>query len=271
MRAVWTLTAVMVAAPALAGSAWTVREGSGAVSVGFTHEAFERFYKGEEETDGPGETGIEQRSATLSATYGILPSLALDLDLAYTRVSFAEEDDVGGLADTRIGLSYALLDEFAEAPLSLAVRVGGIVAGTYDVKRATPNSPGEGAHGIVAAIGFGRSWGATGAWSFGDVGARYRADGVPADAFGSLGSGYSLQGAYVTAAVVHSRALSGSDIGDEGFEFTELKEVWTNVEAGVGYEHGASGLSVGLTYAQTVAGRNTGQKQIVSAGLGWAY
>lgn len=82
---------------------------------------------------------------------------------------------------------------------------------------------------------------------------------------------WMFAGAYVTGALVHSRGLSGSDIGDPDFVFTELKEVWTNAEVGVGYVHAASGIGAGVTYAQTLSGRNTGQKQIFSASLSWDH
>jgi len=69
------------------------------------------------------------------------------------------------------------------------------------------------------------------------------------------------------------RSTSGKDLGDPDFDPSkpgELKEVVQNIEASIGVQD-SGGRYYSFYYANTVAGRNTGKKNIfgVSVNLPW--
>jgi hypothetical protein len=76
---------------------------------------------------------------------------------------------------------------------------------------------------------------------------------------------FTLSGAYR-----HVEGLDGDDIGETGFRFSEVKEVIRNMEAGLGYRDGG-GRYYQVFYARTVAGRNTGDKDIFGVSASFSF
>jgi hypothetical protein len=70
----------------------------------------------------------------------------------------------------------------------------------------------------------------------------------------------------VNVAYRHVQSLSGSDIGDPGFTFPELKEINQIFEAGLGYRD-SGGRYYQIFGAFNVDGRNAGDKIILGASL----
>lgn len=257
-----------------AQSAWIPAEGKFQVAPSYVFQSFRNIWMG-----GPHETRLSddviQHTASVSLEYGLSESLAFDTSLGYTRVESRAfgpgvlKDD--GLADTRIGLRYRLLDERISklewAP-TLTLRAGGIVRGSYE--SGVPFAPGDGANGGEFSLLAAKAFGTSGFGLYGEAGYRVRSRPVPDDFFSSIGV-YQQFGAFtVHTAFQNTQGLSGFNIGDPGFTFPALKEINRIVEVGVGY------TDSGRRYYQifgavSVDGRNTGDKRIlgVSASFGF--
>lgn len=251
---------------AQAQSVYLPNAGEVIITPQYTYESYDRFWLGKEKFDIP---RITQHTGLIQAEYGVCPAFALDLAVGYSTSSFhpagPDPDDFDGLIDTLLGARWKFLDESKfECPLtpSLALRVGGIIEGSYDTSATLPHAPGDGASGFETSLLWGKQIGDTGLALFGDFGWRHRTEGVPEDLFGSAGLSYTLP-ARVTFnfAYRHNQGLSGDDIGDPGFTFPHLKEVWQRLEGGIGYTD-KGGRYYQLFYARTIDGRNTGEKNI---------
>jgi hypothetical protein len=224
---------------ATAQDAWLPRAGDKSISAVYTFQTFENFFLAESKATYPFGRSVQQ---TWFATfeYGLTESLALDLTAAYTYTSTSASPDSPagvvdeGLADTAVGLRWRIVDEFeASSAPTLTLRVGGIVAGTYDV--GLPYSSGDGASGVEVALLAGRDFGARGFGLYGELGYRHRAEHVPADLVAQVGAYKTFGGWSASAGLRQVRALSGSDIGDPGFRFQELREIASYLEASFGH------------------------------------
>jgi hypothetical protein len=249
-------------------SAWPPNEQQFVVTPGFVYSTFDKFWVGDTRVDNPpNKKSLDQYITFLSLEYGILPDLAADVTVGYTWTETKAFGATGtrddrGLADTYLGLRYRIWDERKHDGCllpTLAVRVGGIIAGTYDEN--FPFSAGDGANGLEGSLLLAREI-CPGFGGFGEVGYRFRDDDVPNDFFASGGFYAGYAGFNATVAYRHVRGMSGKDIGDPGFTFPELKEITHNVEFGLGYTD-AGERHYQVFYARTIDGRNTGQKDIV--------
>ncbi len=254
-----------------AQSAWLPNQKQLLLTPGFSYSSFGEFWVGRDKVDNPpsgtGES-LDQYYAYVFADYGLFPNLALDATVGYTWTESEDFGDVSddGLADTFLGVRYRLIDEFAaESPYlpSVAIRVGGIIAGTYEEN--TPFSPGDGAHGLEGSLLLARAIGDTGFGLYGDIGYRLR-DAIPDDLFGSAGIYQQLGPVTLNFEYRHVQSLSGSDIGDPGFTFPGLKEITQIVQGGIAYND-RGGRSYQFTLAGSVDGRNTGDKLILGVNV----
>lgn len=248
--------------------------GKSSISLVYTYQTFQDFYKGEEEASYPfGQS--HQQTAFAIFEYGLTDAFAIDVTLAYSHTSTTDSPTAptggvdNGLADTAIGFRWRVVDEFENpsAP-TLTLRVGGIVAGTYDA--GLPYSAGDGASGVEAAMMFGKDFGYRDLGFYGEAGYRHRAQNVPEDLIAQLGL-YKTMGNWSTdVGLRHVHALSGSDIGDPGFKFQELREIATYVEASVGHSNPA-GRYIGAHFAQTINGRNTAKKTVFGLSITFPF
>lgn len=251
-------------------SAWLPSEQQFVVTPGFTYSTFDRFWMGDQKVDNPpnGES-LDQYTPYIGLEYGILRDLALDATVGYT---WTETDAFGpnsssdnGLADTYIGMRYRFHDEKKDPDCwlpSMAIRVGGVIPGTYD--EDFPFSAGDGAAAIEGSLLLAREI-CPGFGAFADIGYRFR-DGVPDDVFGSAGLYAGFKGFTGSVAYRHVQGTSGPDIGDPGFGtrfgFPEVKEISQNLEYGLGYTD-SGGRFYQVFYAHTIDGRNTGRRDII--------
>ena len=248
-----------------AQGAWVPYQGESSLSLVYTFQTFEDFFKKNEESSYPFGRS-RQQTAFAIVEYGLTDALAIDVTFAYTHTSTTESPVApagavdNGLADTAIGFRWRIVDEFdgTSAP-TVTFRVGGIVAGTYDA--GLPYSAGDGASGVEAALMLGKDFGHRGLGVYGEAGYRHRAERVPADLVAQVGLYKSLGMWSANVGFRHVQALSGSDIGDPGFRFQELKEIASYVEASFGHSS-ESGRYVGAHFAQTIDGRNTAKKTV---------
>ena len=248
-----------------AQDAWVPYRGESSISLVYTYQTFEDFYKGDQDASYPFGRSHQQTTFAIFE-YGLTDALAIDVTLAYSHTSTTDSPVAptggvdSGLADSSIGFRWRIVDEFEKpnAP-TLTVRVGGIVAGTYDA--GLPYSAGDGASGVEAALMFGKDFGHSGFGLYGETGYRHRAEKVPEDLVALLGLYKTLGDWSTNFGLRHVHALSGSDIGDPGFKFQELQEIATYIEASVGHSN-AKGRYIGAHFAQTINGRNTAKKTV---------
>lgn len=253
---------------ALAQSAWVPERGQWQVNPTYTFQTYDEFWMGDEKSDLPDE--INQHVFSVGLEYGITDNVAFDFLTGFAWTDFSppgEDFDDEGLIDSRVGLRYRFLDEFDYDSLfipTLALRVGGIIEGTYDT--GFPYAPGDGASGFETSLLLGKVFGDTGFGVNGEVGYRNRSEGVPEDFFVSAGVFQTIFDALTLSfEFVHTDALSGKDIGEPGFspdEFPKVEEDSEVVQFGLGYTINEMHY-VGLFYARTLDGRNTGEKDIV--------
>jgi hypothetical protein len=290
-------------------SAWLPEERQFIATPGFTYSTFDEFWMGDKKVKNPGVPApgpkpppekrlsrpkgvtppppsaaplvkdgesLDQYTGYISLEYGILRDLAADVTVGYTRtetdafVLGGDSDD--GLADTLIGLRYRVVNERdhdAWVP-SVALRVGGIIPGTYDEN--FPFSAGDGAAGVEGSLLLAKEI-CPGFGVFGDIGYRFREDDVPDDVFGSAGIYAGYRGFNGTVAYRHVQGTSGPDIGDPGFGtrfgFPEVKEISQNIEFGLGYTDGERHYQV--FYARTLDGRNTGERNIFGVSVSFVF
>lgn len=261
---------------AWAQSVWLPAQQQFIATPGVSFSTFDEFWTGQSKVSNPpnGES-LNQYTGFLSMEYGILPRLAADLTLGYTGTdtdAFGADSD-SGLADTQIGLRYLLLEEQDVRP-AVGIRLGGVIAGSYDEN--LPFSAGDGAHGLEASLLLGKRFGESGFGAYGDLGYRFREAYVPEDLFGSVGLFKEFEQVFheadaitVSAGYRHVQGLHGLNIGGAGFDpslgpssgFPALREINMLVEGSVGYTD-QCGRFYQFTTAKTVDGRNTGDKWI---------
>jgi hypothetical protein len=276
-RLAWHLLVSLAGgASAYGQSVWPPGKGEFTVSPGFTYSTFNEFWAAHEKVGSLKDNNerLDQYTGFVKLEYGILSSLAADLTIGYTTTSstktFANDSD-DGLADTEFGLRYRFVTETRTRP-AVAVRVGGIIAGTYDEK--TPFA-GDGANGFETSVLLGKTFGETGFGLYADMGYRVREADVPEDVFGSFGAIKQFYGIFHDADMItlsfdyhHVQATSGLNIGGAGFDptrashgFPALREVNQLVEGSIGYAD-AGHRHYQFAIAKSVDGRNTGDKLV---------
>jgi hypothetical protein len=253
-----------------AQSAWLPAQGEFIATPGAAFSTFDEFWIGRTRVrNPPNGKSLDQYTGFVTLEYGILRQLAADVTIGYTATdtdAFGGASD-DGLADTQLGLRYRLVDETRALP-SLALRLGGIVAGTYDEN--APFSAGDGASGFEASLLLGKTFGDSGFGAYGDIGYRIRESDVPDDLFGSVGLFKQFQGVFresdaftLSVGYRHVQGLSGPDIGAPGFGtsfgFPQVREINQLLEGSVGYSD-SGGRQYQFTVAKSVEGRNTGDK-----------
>jgi hypothetical protein len=261
-----------------AQSVWLPYQGELLVAPGFSYSTFDEFWVGRDRVHPleDNDESLDQYTGYVTLEYGILERLAADATVGYTATSrtrtFGNDSDKG-LADTMIGVRYRMVDEDKVIP-AIAVRVGGIIAGTYDEN--TPFSAGDGAHGFESSILFGKSFGNTGFGAYGDIGYRVRENPVPDEIFGSGGFFKQFSNIFAEADAIttsigyrHIQSLSGIDIMGRDWNpargaahgFPALREINQLLEGALGYTD-MGGRQYQVAVGKSLKGRNTGDKWI---------
>jgi|ERR1041385_445432 hypothetical protein len=266
------LFALGACAPVFGQSAWLPEPGQFVVAPVYSYQTYDRYWSGKNKVTVP--LGARQQTTTLGLEYGLCRFAAADVTAGYSwsesrgfnAARVLQNDD--GLVDTSFGLRLRVLDEKTVnckfAP-TLTLRAGGIVAGTYNPNTAF--SAGDGANGYEGSLLFGKAI-CSGFGLYGDIGYRVRDSHVPDEVFGSAGAyatwkSFTLSGGYRSV-----QSLTGLDIGGPGFSpltpghgFPQLKEENQSLEAALGYTD-KGGRYYQFFYAHTIAGRNTGEKDV---------
>ena len=251
-------------------SAYPAARGQLIATVSYQYQRYDEFWAGDTSVDLELATGFReqrQHSSFLTLEYGIIDDLTLDITAGYSWTEFHDgpghdlTDD--GLADTTFGVRYRVLDErkYAWVP-TISLRVGGIVAGTYD--DSFPFSAGDGANGFETSALFAKQF-CPGFGFYGEIGYRWRDHNVPDDLFGAAGLAVTFKDVTLSVGYRHTEGQSGPDIGGPGFGtafgFPQVKEIDQRIEASLSYTD-LGGRNYALYFAQTLEGRNTGEKSI---------
>lgn len=265
-------------AGAHAQSAWLPAPGQFVATPAFSYSTFDEFWVGDTKV-GPlkaNDESLDQLNVFLSLEYGIMDRLAADVTVGYTTVGSTDtfgNSSEDGLADSILGIRYQLTEETDVLPL-IAVRLGGVIAGSYDEN--TPFAPGDGANAIDGSLLFAKTFGGSGFGAYGGIGYRFRDSHAPDEFFGSLGVFKQFSGIFtdadaitVSAGYRHIQSTSGLDIMGPGFDpgagagsgFPALKEINQLVEGAIGYTD-VGGRHYQFTIAKSVDGENTGDKLI---------
>lgn len=253
-------------------SVWTPAPGQFSVTAAYAHQQFPEFWVGK--TKVKAAATVPQDSVGVSMEYGISRELSADVSLGYSRVSttaFGGSNTDSGASDTQIGVRYRVLDErFSDRRYlpSLAIRVGGIIKGSYTA--AAPFSAGDGGSGIETSVLMGKAFGQSGVGTYGDIGFRHRNNRVPQDVFGSVGVYKAIRKASLNFGYRHINGLSGMNIGDPGFTFPRLKEITQTVEFGGGFSD-RGGRYYQVFAAKSVAGRNSGNKTVIGVAMTFSF
>ena len=300
------LVASLLAQPVFAqGTPWIAEPGTGTISFTYANQSAKEFWRPVDgnvtKVTGPlGDSGkLAQNTMWFAANYAVNDFVALDIQSAFASSSVkgtaavsgplaGSQSGYSGLFDSNIALTFRLVDELISDAPSVAVRVGGILAGAYDTGYI--NSLGDGGHGVETSLIIGKFGNAAGFSA--EVGLRMRgstevntqavggamASGetvdVPNDMFVNLGL-FIPAGSAVTLGVDYRlvNALSGIDIGGPGFSpsrFPGLEED-AHIVGGRLLANVTDTVNLNVFFGQVVAGKNTAASRIFGAGIGIGF
>ena len=299
--AVAAVAASLSAQPAFAqGTPWIAEPGTGTISFTYANQSAKEFWRGVDgmKTPGPlGETdaSLAQNTMWFAANYAVNDFVALDIQSAFAS-SFVTggvgpsggQESYSGLFDSNVALTFRLVDELISDAPSVAVRVGGILAGAYDTGYI--NSLGDGGHGVETSLIIGKFGNAAGFSA--EVGFRVRGStdvntqavgggmaagetvDVPNDMFVNLGL-FIPAGSAVTLGVDYRmvNAMSGIDIGGMGFSpsrFPGLEED-AHIVGGRLLANVTDTVNLNVFFGQVVAGKNTAASRVFGAGIGFGF
>ena len=263
-----------------AQSAWLPEEGRFNFGTVYVYETYDEFYLGGDHSDYPFEE-FEQNSLLFNLDYGFSDLIAFDLTFGYTDSEANIADVTGydgddGLLDTRIGVRYQLLNEFLDESFlasTLSVRFGLIIEGSYDT--GFHAAPGDGGSGYELSLHLGKIFTEHDFGIQAALGFRDRNKGIPSEIFGNINLFYNFWGGklLVYTGYDFNESLSGINIDDPLFtidQFPETKESSHNLQYGLVYNVNDK-MSLGLSYAHTISGRNTPDKNVVALSLNFSF
>ena len=295
------LLASLPAQPAFAqGTPWIAEPGTGTISFTYANQSAKEFWRGVDgmKTAGPlgaTDASLAQNTMWFGANYAVNDFVALDIQSAFasSMVTGAVgpsggQESYSGLFDSNVALTFRLVDELISDAPSVAVRIGGILAGAYDTGYI--NSLGDGGHGVETSLIVGKFGNAAGFSA--EVGFRMRgstdvntqavggamASGetvdIPNDMFVNLGL-FIPAGSAVTLGVDYRmvNAMSGIDIGGMGFSpsrFPGLEED-AHIVGGRLLANVTDTVNLNVFFGQVVAGNNTAASRIFGAGIGFGF
>ena len=279
------LTSTLSAPLWAGGSPWLPVPQSGTVGLSYVSQSAEQFWRGPGGTDrGDLPFGeLDQKTTWLHLNYGLLDSLAIDVDLGWSEASRSGPgDEEDGMADSTVGLTWRFLDEDTSengAP-SMALRVAGILAHESGDDVAKPHAISNGGDGIEASLMVGKIFADRFALS-GEIGRRERNESIPAETFFNL-TAYVLPTPRLTlSAQYHETRSSGNiDIGTptgprgpvpgSHYLFARVAEDVSRVGIVATYRIGDK-LTLGVNYFDIIDGRNTADFDVWASTLSYAF
>lgn len=226
---------------------------------------------------------LTQTTVGVDAEYGVAEDLAVDLSVGFSMVNYQGgplgglvltqdgENTRHGLTDIRFGASWRLLDEFTsvhEATPTITLRVGGIVAGTYET--GFLNAVSDGADGWEVGLKFGKVFIAANAGIYGDVTHRWLSTSTPDEWEAGLGLFKTVGNFTYTIGLREKQSVGGIDILGPGFtldRFTDVREKNRTAEIGATWNLSSNSF-LSLGYARTLDGENTPKKNVLVTAFG---
>lgn len=259
----------------LAAGPWLPEPQRSDLTFAYLTQSTDEFFAGETELRLPRD--LELDTFAVGYTYGVSDRLTVDIAGGWARSEFTvappltDAAELDGVIDSRIGLRYRLLDEFASGGLTLTLSGAVLIEGDYET--GAINAVGDGASGLEASILAGRIF-ATGLSLSGEAGYRYQNHNVPNEWFASADVGYTFT-PYISARVGYAfvDALDGIDIGGPGFtpaRFPEVEEDYQVFSAGLSVSF-TDRFGISLEYGNKLDGRNTVKTDVwaLNASFGW--
>ncbi|OUS28902.1 hypothetical protein A9Q99_11030 [Gammaproteobacteria bacterium 45_16_T64] len=263
--------ALFAAGSALAdGSPWLGSPGNATISTTQIFQTADKLYVGDDDMDLPDD--LTQTTQWYSVSKVVSDNLSVDAKFGFAESDFVDSAGDTGTTDSTIGATWRVRDEFLSDSWlpSIAIRGAINVAGNYDEGEVT--SIGDGASGAEASIIVGKVFNNVIALST-EIGYRYRDSGVDNDAFVNVNSYFQLTDGLSVSAGYHIVDAQGDlDLNDSEFtgDFTELAEDNTLADINVSYEFD-NRLSITLTRASVLDGRNTAKSDISALSVGYTF
>ncbi len=271
-----SVTGLITAATGFASSAYIPSPGTGNLRPTASVQWARDFWFDDNKATLPGH--LTQVTAGAEIEYGLTPNLGLDATLAYSNVNYQGgplgpyvlttngKETRSGLADIRLGASWRIIDEYRslnEATPTVTLRLGAIIAGTYDT--GFLNAVSDGADGWEFGVKFGKQLIAANAGLYGDLTYRFLSSSVPDEWEASLGAYKTIDAFTFSLGLREKQSVGGIDILGPGFSlprFTDVREKNRTIEVGLTWAwRPDSTLSLG--YARTLDGENTPKKNVI--------
>ena len=243
-------------------SPWLPIPGSTNLALSYVNQQADDFFRGDQSSSLGDD--LTQTTVWLKLTHGLSENLSLDGRIGFADSQFDPVGSESGLADSKFGISYRLVDEALVdgAIPSFAVRAGVILEGNYDT--GAVNSIGDGSDGAELGFLVGRIFD-SGLALNADAGYRYRSSLAPDELFVNLAGHYAISGSLSGSLTYQNISSRGDlDIGAPGFSperFPEAKESLESLGIGLFYQVNQT-AGVGLNYGAVIDGRNTSDSNI---------
>lgn len=258
------------------GSVWLPAPGAASLTVTYVSQDADDFWH---IVDGrmshtPFGPGVEQTSTFVSATYGLSDAWALDAQVGWSEASnkaaAGPHPKLDGRADTKLGVTWRIVDEvFGQMP-SMAVRFGLILEGDYET--AYPTAIGDGADGFEISGIVGKVFGNRLALSA-EVGTRNRSSNVPNETFMNFDAHVIAGSHLVLSAQYHLQRSDGDrDIHGPGFTRFVLPFVDEELDRlSLGGTLSFDRFDISVRWYDVTDGRNTADFNAVSGSLTYHF
>lgn len=288
---------VALAVPVRAdGSVWLPAPGAGTVTVSYVSQSADNMWVGENGPNPIPFKGLDQTTVLLDGTYGISDALALDASVGTSEVSPKHGMPIplstDGRTDLNAGLTWRFQDEIIGDGPSMAVRVGFLLAGSYDVGGpgpaevmgdpsrvgAGPTAIGDGANGFEVSGIIGKVLANRLALAA-ELGTRNRKDDVPQETFANLDAHLIVSPNLVLSGRYHIQSSSGDlDIGPppgpgaHGTYWHRFPEVAEDVRRiSLGGTLSFDRIDVGVHWFNVLDGRNTAEYEAIGATFAYNF
>ena len=276
---------LVLAIPAMAdASVWLPSPGTGSVTVSHVSQDADELWAG---SSGPNPIpfqGLDQKTTLVSAVYGLSDAVALDGNVGQSKVKPTHGRPIplgtSGRTDLELGVTWRIRDEIITEGPSIAIRVGGILAGSYDtggrgpaeadvmgnaaLVGAGPTAIGDGGSGLEISGVIGQVIGDQFALS-GELGISNRSNDIPRETFINLDAHWIASSQLVFSAQYHIQRSSGDlDLGPppspgaHGTNWERFPELAEDVDRiSLGGTLILNSFDIGLHWFNVRDGRNT--------------
>ncbi len=266
------------------GSVWLPAPGTGTVTMAYISQSADNMWVG---NNGPNPIpfqGLDQSTITVDGAYGLSDAVALDVRVGRSEVSPKHGRPIplstDGFTDVELGLTWRFRDEIVDEGPSMAIRVGGILAGNYDtggpgpvevmgdVNRvgAGPTAIGDGGSGIEISGIIGKVFNNRFALSA-ELGLSTRSNDVPRETFMNFDAHLIAGENLVLSAQYHIQKSSGDlnigpppGPGAHGTYWHRFPEVAEDINRiALGGTLVFNQVDIGLHWFKVLDGRNTAE------------